>query len=116
MSDIISIHELKTETIIGILAWERKVKQSLIFDISYRISAKTAAADDNINNTVDYAALSEYVLDFVENSSYGLLETLTEHLANKLRENFSLPWLKITVSKPGAINKAKGVSLTIERE
>ena len=42
-------------------------------------------------------------------------ETLAEHLAALLMDEYYVPWLKLTVRKPGAIADAKAVGVAIER-
>jgi dihydroneopterin aldolase len=51
----------------------------------------------------------------VGESSFHLLETLGERLAEVLVREFDLAWLKITLHKPGAIRGSRDVGIVIER-
>jgi len=52
---------------------------------------------------------------YTNNSSFGLIETLAEHIAQIVREEFNVPWVRVTVHKPGAIEAAEDLGVTIER-
>jgi dihydroneopterin aldolase len=77
---------------------------------------RPAAAGDTLEHTLNYAAISERVQGFVEQSSFLLVETLAEQLAALLMNEFSIPWLRLQVTKPGAVPAASGgVGVLIER-
>ena len=114
-ADIIVIRGLSVDTVIGVYGWEREVRQTLVLDIEMAIDNKRVAAEDNIDNALDYAAVSERVTAFVENSSFELIETLAEQVAGIVMAEFNVPRLKLCVSKPGAVANAKTVGIHIER-
>jgi len=113
--DIIFLGGLEATTIIGIFDWERETKQTLVFDIEMAFDIKKAAETDDIQYTLDYKAVSERVVSFVEQSEFYLVEKLIEEAANVLLSEFNTPWVKITLNKRGAISRAKDVGITIER-
>jgi dihydroneopterin aldolase len=113
--DIIFLGGLEIETIIGIYDWERKKKQTIVLDIEMAFDIKKAAQSDDIAHTLDYKAVSERVISFVEKSEFFLVEKLIEELATILRSEFSIPWIKIVLNKRGAITRAKDVGIIIER-
>ena len=113
--DIIFLGGLEIETIIGIYDWERQNKQTVILDIEMAFDIKKAAQTDDIVHTLDYKAVSERVISFVEGSNFFLVEKLVEEIANILRHEFSIPWVKIMLNKRGAIIKAREVGIIIER-
>ena len=45
----------------------------------------------------------------------ALVETFAERLAETLRREFGIPWLRLTVRKPGAVAAAAAVGVQIER-
>jgi dihydroneopterin aldolase len=55
------------------------------------------------------------VLAFVDESSFHLVETLAEHVAMLILEEFGVSWVSITLSKPGAIRSSREVGVTLER-
>ena len=113
--DIIFLRNLRIETVIGIFDWERKIKQTVFFDIEMATDIKKAAASDHIDVTLDYKSLSKAVIDFVEGSDFQLVETLAEKVAELIINDFNVPWLKLTLNKKGALRHADDVGIIIER-
>jgi dihydroneopterin aldolase len=113
--DTIFIHALKTETIVGIFDWERQVKQTVILDIEFSADIRKAALTDSIDDTLNYKRVAKRVLAFVEESRFHLVETLAEHVAMLILEEFAVTWVRISLSKPGAIRNSRDVGVTLER-
>ncbi len=113
--DIIFLRGLEVNAVIGIYDWEREIKQTLVFDIEMANDIKRAAETDDISYALDYKTVSERIVEFVEQSEFFLVETLIEELAKVLRQEFSIPWIKIMLNKRGAISRAKDVGIIIER-
>ncbi|HEY4970981.1 MAG TPA: dihydroneopterin aldolase [Steroidobacteraceae bacterium] len=113
--DKIFIHALKTEAIIGIFDWERQVKQTVIVDIEIGVDVTKAALSDSIDDTLNYKRVAKRVLAFVEASKFHLVETLAEHVAMLILEDFGIAWVRLSLSKPGAIRSSRDVGVTIER-
>ena len=114
--DKIFIHALKTETIVGIFDWERQVKQTVLIDIEFSADIRKAALSDSIDDTLNYKGVAKRVLAFVEESSFHLVETLAEHIAMLLLEEFGVAWVRIALSKPGAIRSSRDVGVMLERQ
>ena len=113
--DIVYLRDLKIETVIGIFDWERQIKQTVVLDIDMATDVAAAAATDNIENALDYKAVTKRVIQFVESSDFQLVETLAERIAELLRNEFEIPWLRLTVNKKGALRGARDVGVIIER-
>ncbi len=113
--DKIFIHALKTETIVGIFDWERQVKQTVVMDIEFSADIRSAALSDSIDDTLNYKRVAKRVLAFVEESSFHLVETLAEHVAMLILDEFTVGWVQIALSKPGAIRGSRDVGVMLER-
>jgi 7,8-dihydroneopterin aldolase/epimerase/oxygenase len=113
--DKIFIHALKTEAIIGIFDWERQVKQTVLLDLEISADIRKAALSDSIDDTLNYKRIAKRVLAFVEESRFHLVETLAEHLAMLILEDFGVAWVHLRLSKPGAIRSSQDVGVTLER-
>jgi len=113
--DIVFINELRIETIIGIYDWERKVKQTISLDLEMGTDIQKSAATDAIDDTLNYKAVAKRLIAFVEDSEYQLVETLAEKIAGIVLSEFNVPWLKLTVHKPGAVRGSRDVGVIIER-
>ena len=48
-------------------------------------------------------------------SGFQLVETLAERVADVVREEFGVAWLKLRLSKPGALRGSRDVGVIIER-
>lgn len=115
MQDTIFINELTAHAIIGIYDWERQIKQRLVFDIEMGCDIAKAAATDAIEDTLNYKAVAKRVTQFVEDSSFGLIESLIERVAEIILNEFPTPWVRITLNKVGAVRGSKSVGIKIER-
>ena len=113
--DIVFINDLRIETIIGIYAWERKVRQTISLDLEMGADIRTSAATDAIDDTLNYKAVAKRLITFVGASEYQLVETLAEKIAEIVLSEFEVPWLKLTVHKPGAVRGSRDVGVIIER-
>lgn len=113
--DKIFLNDLKIDTIIGIYDWERETKQTLTFDLEMDWDIRQAAQSDDINDTLDYGEIANTIVEFVEASSYQLIETLAEDLCKLLLNKFTMPCIKLTLSKPVALHGQNTARIVIER-
>ncbi len=113
--DIISISQLSVEAIIGTYDWEKNVPQQLFIDIDLKHDIQAAALSDDLNLSVDYAAIAESITTLAAGSRVELIESLAENIAAHVLGNFEVTWCRIKVNKPGAIRNAGNVSVCIER-
>ncbi len=113
--DIVYLHDLEIECIVGIFDWERRVKQTIVLDLDMAADVKKAAATDRIEDTLDYKAVSKRLIDYVGQSQFQLVETLAENVAAIVLGEFEVPWVRVRVNKRGAIRHAADVGVVIER-
>jgi dihydroneopterin aldolase len=113
--DIVYIRDLKVETIIGIFDWEREVKQTVSLDLEMATDISKAAATDSIEHTLNYKEVAKRLIAFIETSEFQLVETLAEKIATIVINEFDVPWLRLRLSKPGAVRGSKDVGVLIER-
>jgi dihydroneopterin aldolase len=113
--DIIFLGGLEIETIIGIYDWERETKQTVVLDIEMAHNIQQAAETDDIQYALDYKTVSKRIISFVEDSQCLLVERLISEIADILRHEFNVPWVRIKLNKKGAIRGASDVGIIIER-
>jgi dihydroneopterin aldolase len=113
--DIVFIKALRVDTVIDVYDWERDIRQTVVLDLELASDNRRAAARDEIDDALDYAAISSRVLSFIEASEFQLIETLAERVAAVIIEEFTVPWLRLRLSKPGAVAQARDVGVLIER-
>ena len=103
--DIVFIEQLSVITTIGVYDWEQTIEQKLVFDIEIAWDNRKAAASDDVSDCLSYADISERVIAHV----------VAEEVVDLLLETFQSPWVRIKVSKPGAVARAANVGVIIER-
>ncbi len=113
--DIVYIRDLKIDTVIGVNDWEREVHQTVSLDLEMATDIRAAAESDDIADTIDYKAVAKRIIDFVEGAEFQLVESMAENVSDIVREEFGVTWLRLRVSKPGAVTGAADVGVVIER-
>ncbi|SHF70497.1 dihydroneopterin aldolase [Microbulbifer donghaiensis] len=113
--DIVYIRDLKVDTIIGIYDWEREVRQTVSLDLEMAFDIAEAARTDNIEHTLNYKAVAKRLIGFIEGSEFLLVETMAEQAAAIVRDEFNVSWLRLRLSKPGAVRGSRDVGVIIER-
>lgn len=113
--DIVYIRDLKIDTVIGIFDWERRIRQTVSIDLEMATDIRKAAASDDIKDALDYKAVAKRLIAFVSESEFLLVETLAEKVAAIVLTEFNVPWLRLRLSKPGAVRGSQDVGLIIER-
>jgi 7,8-dihydroneopterin aldolase/epimerase/oxygenase len=113
--DIVYIRQLRADTVIGVYDWERTVHQSVYLDLEMATDIRQAAGADALEHTLDYAAISSRVVSFIEQSEFELIEAMAEQVAAIVLAEFQVPWLRLRLSKPGAVAQATDVGVLIER-
>ena len=113
--DLVFIEKLEVFTTIGVYEWEKGITQRLVFDLTMAHDNMPAASTDDINKALDYAAVSQAVTEFAQGNVFELVETMAERTAALLMEQFSIPWIRLKLSKPGAVANAANVGVCIER-
>lgn len=93
--DRVYIRDLRIDTFIGIYDWEQRIRQTISIDLEMAADIAAAAQQDDISATPDYAAISQRLIEHVENQHFQLIETLAEQLAGLLLEEFELDWLRL---------------------
>lgn len=113
--DIVYIRDLRIDTVIGIYGWEREVRQTISIDLEMAADIRPAATTDDIQHALNYKAVAKRLIAFVEGSTALLVERLAEEIAAIVLNEFPVPWLRLRLSKPGALRGAQDVGIVIER-
>ena len=113
--DKVFIEALEIECVIGIYDWERKIRQPVVIDLEMSFDNRKPASTDDIADTLDYKAVSKRLIQFVSESSFGLVETLAERCCGIVIEEFGVPHVRLKLAKPGAVRGAKAVGVILER-
>lgn len=95
----IFIESLAVPTYIGVHAYEKKEKQTLLIDLNFSVDVDRAALHDRLADTVNYAAVRDAIVDFAARSHFHLIETFAKQLSDFLKKKFQLNYIELSVTK-----------------
>ena len=114
--DSIFIEGLQFSCIIGIYERERIEPQPLEIDVDMQTDIGAAARSGELDQSLNYAEISEQIITFCQRKRAELIETLAEELAEMLLESFKTRQLTLTIRKPMAVPEATSVGVRITRQ
>lgn len=113
--DCIFLRDFRVETVIGVYDWERRIRQTLVFDLELATDVRSAAASGELADALDYAALAKRINEFVVDGRFQLLESVAEGVAALVLKQFPVTWLRLSVGKLHALPSARVAGVSIER-
>src|SRR4051794_30332978 len=101
----------------GVFEHEKQEGQVFLVDVVLGVDTRSAAASDDLHDTVDYGSLVAQVKAAVESDPVDLIETVAERIAAVCLLDSRVEWARVTIHKPGAPIAATfaDVTLTITR-
>ena len=100
--DRIAVHGLRAYGHHGVYAFERERGQMFRVDAVLELDTGPAAADDDLDRTVNYAELAKRLYTVLASEPVNLLETLAQRLADVCLAYPLVDAVEITVHKPQA--------------
>ena len=97
--DRIHIEQLELLAVVGVPEAERTAPQRLLVNITLTPRGDLRNLGDNLERTVDYAAVCDAVRDFVQGCSFKLIETLAEEMASLIKARFAVAVVEIELRK-----------------
>lgn len=113
--DRIFIEELVVFAQIGVYDWEQQIKQKLVFDLEMAWDCELAAQTDDVAHCLNYAEVSQLIIDYVSSKPFLLIERVAYEVADLLQNHYQLQGLRLKLSKPKAVAQARNVGIMIER-
>jgi len=113
--DRIRIKDLLVRCIIGVRDWERLERQDVHVDVTLHADLSRAGVSDSIDDTVDYVGIKKRIVTMAEASSFFLIETLAERIAQECLQDPRVRQADVVVEKPGALRFARTVAVEITR-
>jgi len=98
-SEKIEIRGLQVATRIGVREDERARLQRLSIDLSLRGSTDFQNAADQLDRTIDYSAVAEWLRSWIQQQEFRLLETVASKLLDEIGQRFPLKYASVTVRK-----------------
>jgi dihydroneopterin aldolase len=116
-TDVIALRGLRCRGFHGVYEHERRDGQDFVVDAVLRVDTRSAAASDDVDDTVHYGVLAERLAAVVEGEPVNLLERLAQRLADVCLADERVREVELTVHKPSAPIPATfdDVSVTIRR-
>jgi dihydroneopterin aldolase len=99
LGEWIEIHDLAVKGRIGVPDSERENPQRLLVSVRFQIETSFAGLFDQLEKTVDYAAVAAEVEKVVETSCAHLIEKLVSEIGDTLMARFPMQRLEIELKK-----------------
>ncbi len=113
--DRLIIRGLELHCVIGAFEWERQMPQRVVVDIELRGDFSAAAASDALADAVDYRTPCIKAAQIATETTYHLLETLADHIAQAvLQTHPSITTATISAHKPAALIGFGKATATVE--
>ncbi len=112
--DFIFIEGMLVDANVGIFPRERSASQPLEIDMTFGVPDAAALRDD-IADTVGYDQVVERIREVLLQRQFNLLETLGEFVVTLMFEEFKVPWVRVSIAKPGVMKNVRRVGVFIER-
>lgn len=117
MRDRIALRGLRAHGHHGVFDSERREGQVFVVDAVLRLDTTSAAASDDVDDTVHYGLLADRLVAIVTGEPVDLIETLAERLAAECLKERLVDEVELTVHKPNAPidHEFTDVSVTVTR-
>jgi len=96
----IEIRGLSLYTHHGVGAAEREVGQRLLFDVTFDVEDCAATVTDEVEDTIDYGDVCQYVALAASERSFKTLEALCSSIADRLIERYGASTVSVRAAKP----------------
>ena len=96
----IEIRGLSLYTHHGVGAAEREVGQRLLFDVTFDVEDCAATVTDEVEDTIDYGDVCQYVVLAASERSFKTLEALCSSIADRLIERYGASTVSVRAAKP----------------
>ena len=102
MADRIELRGLTVRGHHGVFAEERRDGQDFVVDITVWIDLASAAASDDLSDTLDYGVLAKRAADIVGGPARNLIETVAGEIAEDVMGDERVHAVEVVVHKPDA--------------
>ena len=96
----IEVRGLSLYTHHGVGAAEREVGQRLVFDITFDVEDCAATVTDEVEDTIDYGDVCQYVALAASERSFKTLEALCASIGDRLIERYGATAVSVRAAKP----------------
>lgn len=101
----------------GVHPAETELGQTFVVDVALTLAHAVAATTDQLEDTVDYAALADAIVAIIEGPPFALLERLAGAIADRVLAEPAVRDVIVTVRKPHVAlpHALRDTSVTLRR-
>jgi len=118
MADLIEIKGIKSFGYHGVFESENIAGQDFFVDVSLELDLTRPSVSDDVADTVNYAEITDLVIQEVTGDRVALIEKLAGRIAERIKNTYpQIVTVSVTVHKPQAPVNAQvaDISVTINR-
>jgi len=118
MADLIEIKGIKSFGYHGVFESENITGQDFYVDVVLELDLTRASVSDDVSDTVNYAEITDLVVEVITGERVALIEKLAGRIAERIRSSYlQISSVSVTVHKPQApVNaQVQDISVTIKR-
>ena len=118
MPDLIEIKGIKSFGYHGVFESENIAGQDFFVDITLELDLTRASITDDVTDTVNYAEVTDLVVEEIIGERVALIEKLAGRIAERIKSSYpQVATVSVTVHKPQAPVSAQveDISVTISR-
>jgi dihydroneopterin aldolase/2-amino-4-hydroxy-6-hydroxymethyldihydropteridine diphosphokinase len=118
MTDHVVVKGLRVPVRVGVTPEERARPQVVVVDLDVTTDLSAAGSSDDLEDTIDYAALVSSVDTLLREDEANLLEALAQRIVEEVAEIKEATGVTVEVSKEivPITEKVDGVTVRIERQ
>jgi dihydroneopterin aldolase len=118
MADLIEIKGIKSFGYHGVFESENIAGQDFYVDVVLELDLTRASLSDDVSDTVNYAEITDLVVEEITGERVALIEKLAGRIAERIRSSYlQITSVSVTVHKPQApvSTQVEDISVTIKR-
>jgi dihydroneopterin aldolase len=118
MADLIEIKGIKSFGYHGVFESENIAGQDFYVDVVLELDLTRASVSDDVNDTVNYAQITDLVVEEIIGERVALIEKLASRIIDRIKSSYpQIMAVSVTVHKPQAPVNAQvsDISVTIKR-
>lgn len=118
MNDVITLKGIWGFGYHGVFDHEAKSGQDFFVDLEIHVDLSKASVSDDLQDTIDYGALADVVVEEITGERAQLIERLAGRIAERIKKGHpEISNIAVTVHKPKApiSAQASDISVTITR-
>ncbi|HUN92496.1 MAG TPA: dihydroneopterin aldolase [Burkholderiaceae bacterium] len=115
MDDRIFIQGLRLDAMVGIYLHERTSTNPVDIDLEFGVPGAGVYESGDLVDTIDYGAVASRLKEELAGRRFGLLEEMSQRIADILLGEFGAPWVRVSIVKLGILKDVARVGVSIER-